>query len=72
MEKEPIKGTVPTVSGKLETLSEKATVLRNHFYNHAFNAEVLSKVVEIRDAVSGLIWLAERNDFEGLPDDSQK
>ncbi len=36
-EKENLKARLFSVAEKLEALSEKANILRNHFYNHAFD-----------------------------------
>jgi len=43
----------------LEELSEKVGVLRNHFYNHAFNAGTLLKIAEVRKIVDKLYGLVD-------------
>jgi hypothetical protein len=43
----------------LEELSEKVGVLRNHFYNHAFNDGTLLKVAEVQKIAEELHKLAQ-------------
>jgi hypothetical protein len=43
----------------LESLSEKVGLLRNHFYNHAFNDGTLLKVAEVRKIAEELYGLVE-------------
>ncbi len=43
----------------LEILSEKSRVLRNHFYNYAFNDAMILKVADLRKTVEELYRLVE-------------
>ena len=49
----------------LESLSEKVGLLRNHFYNHAFNDGTLLKVAEVRRIADELHRLVEVRSTHG-------
>jgi hypothetical protein len=46
----------------LETLSERVRILRNHFYNHAFNDGTLLKVADVRKIAEEMCKLVEPYD----------
>lgn len=48
----------------LETLSESVGLLRNHFYNHAFNDGTILRIVEVRKIVEELYRLASNGVVE--------
>jgi uncharacterized protein (DUF2164 family) len=42
----------------LEAISEKARILRNHFYNHGFNDDTPVKVAEVQNIAEKVYKLA--------------
>lgn len=60
--KKPPKQEYSEFREYVEVLSEKARILRNHFYNHAFSDGTLLKAVEVRDVIDELIRIAEDED----------
>ncbi len=61
-QKETLKQEYSQFREYLEAFSENARILRNHFYNHAFNEGTLLKVADVRKIAEDMYRLAKHCD----------
>lgn len=59
--KRPSKPEYSQFREYLEALSEKSRILRNHFYNHAFNNGTMVKVADVRKIIDEMYRLAKHS-----------